>query len=36
VLDKTIDQRAIAATVGALMGFSASEAEGSALSEIIT
>jgi hypothetical protein len=36
VLDKTIDQSAIAATVGALMGFSASEAEGSALSEIIT
>lgn len=36
ILDKPVDQSAIAKTVGAVMGFHASEAEGSAVSEIFT
>lgn len=36
VLDKAIDQTSIAATVGALMGFKATAAEGRVLSEILT
>lgn len=36
VLDKAVDQTSIAATVGAIMGFKASAAEGGVLSEIFT
>ncbi len=34
ILDKTVDQSAVAATVAAVMGFRAREAEGSAISEL--
>jgi hypothetical protein len=36
VLDKPLDQSAIAATVAALMGFKAREAEGEAIAEAFT
>ena len=36
VLDKPVDQTSIANTVGAIMGFRAAEAEGTALAEIFT
>lgn len=36
VLDKPVDQSAIAPTVGAIMGFRARQSEGSAISEIFT
>ncbi|MFN0193758.1 MAG: hypothetical protein ACKVP5_17595 [Aestuariivirga sp.] len=36
VLDRTADQSAIAATIGAVMGFKAKQAEGTALSELLT
>ncbi len=36
VLDKPVDQTSIAATIGAIMGFKASSAEGPVLSEILT
>ncbi len=36
ILDKPVDQTSIAATIGAIMGFKVENAEGRALSEIIT
>lgn len=36
VLDKTIDQSAVAPTIAALMGFRAAQSEGDALSEVLT